>query len=75
MADIQEEKKRALQQAVTQIERQFGKGSIMKLGTDSLGESIPWTRSLRKNHLGFAHYGRGSEKKRRCRFHRCRACL
>jgi recombination protein RecA len=41
MADIQEEKKRALQQAVTQIERQFGKGSIMKLGTDSLGESIP----------------------------------
>lgn len=41
MADIKEEKKRALQQAVTQIERQFGKGSIMKLGTDSLDESIP----------------------------------
>ena len=41
MADIQEEKKRALQQAVTQIERQFGKGSIMRLGTESLGESIP----------------------------------
>jgi recombination protein RecA len=41
MADIKEEKKRALQQAVTQIERQFGKGSIMKLGSDSLGESIP----------------------------------
>jgi recombination protein RecA len=41
MADTQEEKKRALQQAVTQIERQFGKGSIMKLGTDSLGERIP----------------------------------
>lgn len=41
MADINEEKKRALQQAVTQIERQFGKGSIMKLGTDSLGERIP----------------------------------
>lgn len=41
MADINEEKKRALQQAVTQIERQFGKGSIMKLGSDSLGERIP----------------------------------
>ncbi len=41
MADIKEEKKRALQQAVTQIERQFGKGSIMKLGTESLGEKIP----------------------------------
>jgi recombination protein RecA len=41
MTDVQEEKKRALQQAVTQIERQFGKGSIMKLGSDSLGERIP----------------------------------
>jgi recombination protein RecA len=41
MTDIQEEKKRALQQAVTQIERQFGKGSIMKLGSDTLGERIP----------------------------------
>jgi recombination protein RecA len=41
MADIKEEKKRALQAAVTQIERQFGKGSIMKLGTDTLDESIP----------------------------------
>jgi recombination protein RecA len=41
MADIKEEKKKALQAAVTQIERQFGKGSIMKLGTDTLAESIP----------------------------------
>jgi recombination protein RecA len=41
MADIREEKKRALQQAVAQIERQFGKGSIMKLGTETLDESIP----------------------------------
>jgi recombination protein RecA len=41
MADVREEKKRALQQAVSQIERQFGKGSIMVLGTDSLDESIP----------------------------------
>jgi recombination protein RecA len=41
MVDVREEKKRALQQAVSQIERQFGKGSIMVLGTDSLDESIP----------------------------------
>src|SRR4030067_1188473 len=34
-------KKRALAQAVTQIERQFGKGSIMRLGEESLGISIP----------------------------------
>jgi recombination protein RecA len=36
-----EEKKKALDQALLQIERQFGKGSIMKLGTESLGEKIP----------------------------------
>ncbi|HEX7401326.1 MAG TPA: recombinase RecA [candidate division Zixibacteria bacterium] len=41
MSDAKEEKKKALQQAVLQIERQFGKGSIMKLGTESLGERIP----------------------------------
>lgn len=41
MTDIKEEKKKALQQAVAQIERQFGKGSIMKLGTETLGEKIP----------------------------------
>ncbi|KPL00281.1 MAG: recombinase RecA [candidate division Zixibacteria bacterium SM23_73_2] len=35
------ERKKALEQAVTQIERQFGKGSIMRLGTESLGLSIP----------------------------------
>jgi len=41
MIEVKEEKKKALQQAVLQIERQFGKGSIMKLGTDTLGEKIP----------------------------------
>ncbi len=41
MTEVKEEKKKALQQAVLQIERQFGKGSIMKLGTDTLGEKIP----------------------------------
>jgi recombination protein RecA len=36
-----DEKKKALDQAVTQIERQFGKGSIMRLGSESLGISVP----------------------------------
>lgn len=36
-----DEKRKALDQAVLQIERQFGKGSIMKLGAESLGERIP----------------------------------
>ncbi|EQB64309.1 MAG: Protein RecA [candidate division Zixibacteria bacterium RBG-1] len=39
--DTATDKKRALDQAVTQIERQFGKGSIMRLGEESLGISIP----------------------------------
>jgi recombination protein RecA len=36
-----EEKRKALDQALLQIERQFGKGSIMKLGAESLGMKIP----------------------------------
>src|SRR4030067_2501710 len=39
--DTATDKKRALDQAVTQIERQFGKGSIMRLGEESLGIAIP----------------------------------
>jgi recombination protein RecA len=35
------EKKKALEAAVSQIERQFGKGSIMRLGTESLGVAVP----------------------------------
>src|SRR5579863_2677373 len=34
-------KSRALELAVSQIEKQFGKGSIMRLGTDGLGENLP----------------------------------
>jgi recombination protein RecA len=41
MAEGEEEKRKALDQALLQIERQFGKGSIMKLGTESLGVKIP----------------------------------
>ncbi|MDA0738704.1 MAG: recombinase RecA [Nitrospirae bacterium] len=36
-----EGKKKALELAVTQIEKQFGKGSIMKLGTGEAIEAIP----------------------------------
>lgn len=35
------DKQKALEMAVTQIERQFGKGSIMKLGEDSYSDTIP----------------------------------
>jgi recombination protein RecA len=41
MTEGKEEKRKALDQALLQIERQFGKGSIMKLGTESLGVKIP----------------------------------
>jgi recombination protein RecA len=36
-----EEKKKALELAVTQIEKQFGKGSLMKLGADDVARDIP----------------------------------
>lgn len=35
------EKKKALDQAITQIERQFGRGSVMRLGSESLGIAVP----------------------------------
>jgi len=36
-----EEKKKALELAVSQIEKQFGKGSLMRLGADDLARDIP----------------------------------
>ncbi len=35
------EKKKALDQAISQIERQFGKGSVMRLGSEGLGIAVP----------------------------------
>jgi recombination protein RecA len=35
------EKRKALDQAITQIEKQFGKGSVMRLGSEGLGIAIP----------------------------------
>jgi len=48
MSEMLPEKKKALEQAVTQIERQFGKGSIMRLGDEALaiGISVIPTGSL-----------------------------
>jgi recombination protein RecA len=40
MAEMLPEKKKALEQAVTQIERQFGKGSIMRLGDETLDVAL-----------------------------------
>jgi len=36
-----EEQKKALELAVSQIEKQFGKGSLMRLGADDLAKDIP----------------------------------
>ena len=41
MSDNNEKKKKALEMAVTSIERQFGKGSIMRLGDDPGDLKIP----------------------------------
>jgi recombination protein RecA len=41
MAEIVPEKRKALDAAVQQIERQFGKGSIMRLGEEDLGIRVP----------------------------------
>ncbi|MCP4632389.1 MAG: DNA recombination/repair protein RecA, partial [candidate division Zixibacteria bacterium] len=40
MTDISKDKKKAIETALTQIERQFGKGSIMKLGSDGVAVGI-----------------------------------
>ncbi len=41
MAEMLPEKKKALEQAVSQIERQFGKGSIMRMGDETLDVHLP----------------------------------
>lgn len=40
MSEMLPEKKKALEQAVSQIERQFGKGSIMRLGDETIDLSV-----------------------------------
>ena len=39
--NVQEEKLKALEHALTELDKQFGKGSVMKLGADSLNRDIP----------------------------------
>ena len=39
--NVQEEKRKALEHALTELDKQFGKGSVMKLGADSLNRDIP----------------------------------
>ncbi len=38
---MEEGRKRALQDAITKIERSYGKGSIMRMGTDEIGRDVP----------------------------------
>ncbi|MBD3234756.1 MAG: DNA recombination/repair protein RecA, partial [candidate division Zixibacteria bacterium] len=40
MTELSKDKKKAVDAAVTQIERQFGKGSIMRLGSDGVAVGI-----------------------------------
>jgi recombination protein RecA len=38
---MEEGRKRALEDAITKIERSFGKGSIMRMGSDAIGKGVP----------------------------------
>jgi len=41
VSDVQEEKLKALEHALADLDKQFGKGSVMKLGADSVNRDIP----------------------------------
>ena len=41
MADVKNERRQALELAISQIERQFGKGAVMRLGARGPLEEIP----------------------------------
>ena len=55
------EKEKALEQAIQQIEKTFGKGAIMKLGDDYVGEvEVISTGSIALNNaLGIGGFPRG----------------
>jgi recombination protein RecA len=38
---MEEGRKRALEDAISKIERSFGKGSIMRMGSDAIGKGVP----------------------------------
>jgi recombination protein RecA len=61
MASISEEKERAVEAAMGQIERQFGKGSVMKLGDQAVADvPVISTGSLALDHaLGVGGIPRG----------------
>ncbi len=61
MAEERKEKARALDLAVTQIEKQFGKGSIMRLGSDNIPtiETIPSGSLALDAALGVGGFPRG----------------
>ncbi len=41
VTDVQEEKLKALEHALADLDKQFGKGSIMKLGSEAISRDIP----------------------------------
>ena len=38
---MDEARRRALEDAISKIERSFGKGSIMRMGSDAIGKGVP----------------------------------
>ena len=42
---IQEEKLKALEHALADLDKQFGKGAVMKMGSDAVNRDIPVIRS------------------------------
>jgi hypothetical protein len=43
---IDEEKKKSVELAITQIEKQHGRGSIMKMGQEGAVIPLPWIQPL-----------------------------
>ena len=39
--NIQEEKLKALEHALADLDKQFGKGAVMKMGSDAVNRDIP----------------------------------
>ena len=65
-----DEKQKALEAALGQIEKQYGKGAVMKLGDHShmQVETVP-TGSFRENNCCVTYGSRSSETRRCSRIH------
>lgn len=60
--NIPADKQKALESAMAQIERQFGKGSIMKLGSQTVRYQAHWRYQRRPGDSGKPHTGKSCQK-------------